>query len=114
MGVPPLAGEYFAVTEKVDSLYQQARALPADILGTNMARLSREHHRHLGNGYCTRPPALDCAFESICETCTFFQTGIEFRPTLLAQHDDAAAKGQTHRAELFSQLIDRTHHHEAS
>ena len=75
-----------------------------------MARLSREHHRHLGNGYCTRPPTLDCAFESICETCTFFQTSIEFRPTLLAQHDDAAAKGQTHRAELFANLLDRTHH----
>jgi len=70
-----------------------------------MARLRREHHRHLGNGYCTRPPELDCAFENICETCTFFQTSIEFRPTLQAQHDDAHAKGQTHRAELFDQLL---------
>ena len=35
-----------------------------------MNRLRREHHRLLGNGYCTRPPQLDCAFESICETCT--------------------------------------------
>ncbi|MGZ4554014.1 MAG: tyrosine-type recombinase/integrase [Mycobacteriaceae bacterium] len=105
-----VAEEYFAVTEKVDALYQQARSLPADVLGPNLARLSREHHRHLGNGYCTRPPGLDCAFESICETCTFFQTSIEFRPTLLAQRDDAATKGQTHRAELFSKLLDRTHH----
>ena len=48
------------------------------------------HHRLLGNGYCTRPPELDCAFESIWETCTFFQTSIEFRPTLQAQHDGAA------------------------
>ncbi len=104
-----VADEYFAVTDKVDALYEQARTLPADVLGPNMARLSREHHRHLGNGYCTRPPALDCAFESICETCTFFQTSIEFRPTLQAQHDDAAAKGQTHRAELFATLLDRTH-----
>ena len=70
-----------------------------------MARLRREHHRHLGNGYCTRPPELDCAFENICETCTFFQTTIEFRPTLQAQHDDAHAKGQTHRAELFDRLL---------
>jgi hypothetical protein len=105
-----VADEYFAVTDKVDALYEQARALPADVLGPTLARLSREHHRHLGNGYCTRPPALDCAFESTCETCTFFQTSIEFRPTLLAQHDDATAKGQTHRAELFSKLLDRTHH----
>jgi hypothetical protein len=50
-----------------------------------MARLRREHHRLLGNGYCTRPPELDCAFEAICETCTFFQTSIEFRPTLQAR-----------------------------
>ena len=105
-----IADEYFAVTDKVDALYEQARTLPADVLGPNMARLSREHHRHLGNGYCTRPPELDCAFESICETCTFFQTSIEFQPTIQAQHDDAAAKGQTHRAELFTKLLDRTHH----
>jgi hypothetical protein len=59
----------------------------------------------LGNGWCTRPPQLDCAFESICETCSYFQTSIEFRPTLQAQHDDAYAKNQTHRASLFSSLI---------
>jgi len=79
-----------------------------------MARLRREHHRLLGNGYCTRPPELDCAFESICETCTFFQTGIEFRPTLQAQHDDAANKGQEHRAQLFDQLLSNLNDSEAS
>ena len=63
-----------------------------------MARLRREHHRLLGNGYCARPAALDCAFESICKSCAFFQTGIELRPTLQAQHDHAAAHGQTQRA----------------
>jgi len=100
-----VADEYFAVTDKVDALYDQARPLPADVIGPKMARLRREHHRLLGNGYCTRPPELDCAFESICETCTFFQTSIEFRPTLQAQHDDATTKGQDHRAELFDQLL---------
>ena len=77
-----VADEYFAVTEKVEALYGQDPVLPADAIGPNMARLRREHHRMLGNGWCTRPPELDCAFESICETCTFFQTSIEFRPTL--------------------------------
>jgi hypothetical protein len=48
---------------------------------------------------------LDCAFEAICENCSFFQTSIEFRPTLQAQHDDADAKGQHHRADLFNQLL---------
>jgi len=100
-----VADEYFAVTDKVDALYEQARSLPADAIGPKMARLRREHHRLLGNGYCTRPPELDCAFASICETCTFFQTSIEFRPTLQAQHDDAATKGQDHRAGLFDQLL---------
>jgi site-specific recombinase XerD len=102
-----VADEYFAVTDNVDALYGQAPVLPADAIGVKMARLRREHHRLLGNGYCTRPPELDCAFESICETCSFFQTSIEFRPTLRAQHDDALAKDQTHRAELFGSLLDR-------
>jgi hypothetical protein len=100
-----VADEYFAVTDKVEALYGQAPVLPADAIGPKMARLRREHHRMLGNGYCTRPPELDCAFESICETCTFFQTSIEFRPTLQAQHDDAEAKHQAGRQHLFQQLL---------
>ena len=64
--------------------------------------------------HCTRPPELDCAFESICETCGFFQTSIEFRPTLQAQHDDAAAKGQDHRADLFGRLLNGLTEGEAS
>jgi hypothetical protein len=70
-----------------------------------MARPRREHHRLHGNGYCTRPPELDYAFEAICETCTFFQTSIEFRPTLQRQHDHAAHHNQPHRADLFDHLL---------
>jgi site-specific recombinase XerD len=109
-----VADEYFAVTDHVDALYAQAEPLPADTIGPRMAQLRREHHRHLGNGHCARPPELDCAFESICETCTFFQTSIEFRPTLQAQHDDAAAKGQDHRVELFDKLLTTVDDSEAS
>ncbi len=109
-----VADEYFAVTDKVDALYDQARPLPANAIGPKMARLRREHHRLLSNGYCTRPPELDCAFESICETCTFFQTSIEFRPTLQAQHDDAHTKGQNHRADLFARLLTGLNEGEAS
>jgi hypothetical protein len=72
-----------------------------------MTRLRREHYRLLGNGYCGRPAQLDCAFESICETCTYFQPTIEFRPILQRQRDDAAIKNQTGRQELFSQLLTR-------
>src|SRR2546430_11545635 len=102
-----VADECSAGAEKVEALYGQPAQLPADAAGPKMARLRREHHRLLGNGYCTRPPQLDCAFESICETCSYFQTSIEFRPTLQAQHDDALAKHQDHRGQLFASLLAR-------
>jgi len=102
-----VADEYFAVSEKVEALYGQAPVLPADAIGPKMTRLRREHHRLLGNGWCTRPPQLDCAFESICETCSYFQTSIEFRPVLQAQHDDAITKHQDHRGQLFATLLTR-------
>ena len=80
-----VADEYFAVSEKVEALYDQPKELPADAEGTEMRRLRAEMHRRmLGNGYCARPVGLDCHFESICESCTFFQTTLEFRPTLHA------------------------------
>jgi site-specific recombinase XerD len=109
-----VADEYFAVTEKVEALYGQPAQLPADVAGPKMTRLRREHHRLLGNGYCTRPPQLDCAFESICETCSYFQTSIEFRPTLQAQHDHATAHDQTGRQQLFAQLLNRIDNNKAS
>jgi hypothetical protein len=102
-----VADEYFAVSEKVEALYGQPAQLPADAIGPKMTRLRREHHRLLGNGWCTRPPQLDCAFESICETCSYFQTSIEFRPVLQAQHDDAITKHQDHRGQLFATLLAR-------
>jgi hypothetical protein len=102
-----VADEYFAVTEKAEALYGQPAQLPAGAAGPKMTRLRREHHRLLGNGWCTRPPELDCAFESICETCTYFQTGIEFRPTLAAQHQDAITKHHDHRGQLFASLLAR-------
>jgi site-specific recombinase XerD len=102
-----VADEYFAVSQKVEAIYGQPAQLPADAIGPKMARLRREHHRLLGNGYCTRPPQLDCAFESICETCSYFQTSIEFRPTLQAQHDHAAAHSQPRRQQLFADLLNR-------
>jgi hypothetical protein len=109
-----VADEYFAVTDKVEALYGQAQPLPADAIGPKMARLRREHHRLLGNGYCTRPAELDCAFESICENCAFFQTSIEFRPTLQAQHDQAASHGQQRRADMFARLLNTMNASQAS
>jgi integrase len=103
-----VADEYFSVSEKVEALYDAPRELPADAEGTEMRRLRAEmHQRMLGNGYCARPVGLDCHFESICESCTFFQTTIEFRPTLQRQRDDAAGKGQLGRQKVFDGLLAR-------
>lgn len=103
-----VAEEYFAVSEKVEALYGRQGPLPADAEGAKMAKLRREmNSRMLGNGYCTRPAELDCSFESICERCSFFAPTIEFRPTLQRQRDDAKAKGQTGRQDLFEGLLAR-------
>ncbi|HSS24341.1 MAG TPA: tyrosine-type recombinase/integrase [Mycobacterium sp.] len=103
-----VADEYFSVSAKVEALYDQPRALPADAEGAEMRKLRVEMHRRmLGNGYCARPIGLDCHFESICESCTFFQTTIEFRPTLQAQRNDAAKKGQLGRQKVFDGLLAR-------
>jgi site-specific recombinase XerD len=103
-----VADEYFSVSEQVEALYDQPRKLPADAEGAEMLKLRREmHQRMLGNGYCARPVGLDCHFESICESCTFFQTTIDFRPTLQRQRDDAADKGQLGRQKVFDGLLAR-------
>ena len=101
-----VAEQFNAVSDRVDALYADP-----DLPGTEtpaMRRLRTEHRRMLGNGWCTRPTNLDCSFETICEGCGFFQTTIEFRPTLQAQHDHAAAHDQTSRAELYQHLLDDT------
>ncbi len=103
-----VADEYAAVSAKIDALYGQPPALPADYETTGMARLRREAHaRMLGNGLCGRPAELDCRMESACETCAYFRTGPEFLPTLARQRDHARDHGQTERAALFIDLIKR-------
>src|SRR5947199_6813571 len=103
-----VADEYFAVSEKVEALYDAPKELPADAEGSEMRRLRAEMHRRmLGNGYCARPVGLDCHFESICESCVYFQTTLEFRPTLQRQRDDAADKGQVARLTIFDGLLER-------
>ncbi|CAB4591544.1 unannotated protein [freshwater metagenome] len=103
-----VADEYFRVTQQVEALYQQPTQLPADAEGAEMRKLRAEMHRRmLGNGYCARPVEIDCHFESICETCTFFVTTVEFKPTLRKQRDDAAAKGLLGRQRVFDGLLER-------
>ena len=72
-----VAGEYFAVAENVEALYGQPNQLAGDDEGREMRKLRTEMHRRmLGNGYCVRPVEMDCHFESICESCSFFVTTI--------------------------------------
>jgi site-specific recombinase XerD len=103
-----VADEYFKVSEQVEALYDAPRQLPPEAEGKEMRKLRSEMHRRmLGNGYCARPVGLDCHFESICESCVYFQTTLEFRPTLQRQRDDAADKGQVARLKIFDGLLDR-------
>ena len=83
-----VADAYFDVADKVDALYD---AHPDPVPVTELHR--EMSARLLGNGYCTRPRQLDCAHDSACENCVYFQTTIAFRPTLQAQHDDAEDQG---------------------
>ena len=101
-----VAEEYAKVTDAVEARYRSTDPLHADAAGANMRRLAAEaHQRLLGNGHCTRPVALDCQFESICERCGFFDTGPEFIPILRRQRDHAVDRGQSDRAELFGSLL---------
>ena len=61
----------------------------------------------LGNRLCTRPAQPDCRMESACETCSYFQTTIEFRPALQRQRDHAQEHGQPEHAAIFDKLIQR-------
>ena len=107
-----VAEEYFKVSAQVEALYDAPKALPAEAEGQEMRKLRAEMHRRmLGNGYCARPVGLDCHFESICESCTYFQTTLEFRPTLQRQRNDAAEKGQVARVNIFDGLLDRLDAH---
>jgi hypothetical protein len=97
-----VADAYFDVADKVDALYDSHPPVLA------LTELEREMSaRLLGNGYCTRPRQLDCAHDSACENCVYFQTTIGFRPTLQAQHDDAKTKNQPERQQLFNALLNR-------
>jgi len=111
---PPLSAgsaerdRLWLVVQECEALYDRGAQLPSNAEGAEMLKLRREmHSRMLGNGHCARPVEMDCHFESICESCTFFVTTFDFRPTLQRQRDDAAAKGQTGRQKVFDGLLDR-------
>jgi integrase len=101
-----VADEYNDVSSKVDHLYNTQ--LPADAEGPNMRRLRQQHQRMLGNGWCQRPAAMDCHYETICETCTYFGTDPSHIPVLTQQRDHAQDHHQPGRARLYQQLLNNT------
>jgi integrase len=97
-----VAEEYHAAAARVDALYAEPEPMAETI---EMRELRAEHRRMLGNGYCNRPRHLDCSFEAICEGCGFFETTIEFEPTLRRQRDHAKQHGQPDRQQLYDRLL---------
>ena len=91
--------------QAVEASYANAEPIATDAAGPNMRRLAADHRRLLGNGHCTRPTALDCQFETICERCGFFDTGPQFVTILNRQRDHAAGNDQPDRAALFTDLL---------
>ncbi len=106
-----VADAYDKVSDQVDALYTKPNGLRTNGNGSaGMASLAEQyHHTMLGNGYCNRPPQIDCQFESICETCAYYDTDQSFQPVLKVQRDHAAERDQHHRVDLFQMLIDTNH-----
>ena len=95
-----VADEYASASAKIDALYT------ATDPEQRLQQLASEHRRMLANGWCNRPVATDCAYETICEGCGYYQTAVEFRPTLRAQADHAERNHQTERAAVYNRLLD--------
>jgi len=100
-----VADEYFRVTAAVEANVY-GTDLPANTVGETMTRVAADHQRHLGNGHCNRPAALDCVYESMCERCGFFETGPQFVTILTRQRDHATDHHQPDRAQLFAGIIE--------
>ncbi len=48
---------------------------------------------------------LPCEFESICESCRFFESGLEFISILRRQRDHAGDRSDAARANLLDGLL---------
>lgn len=99
-----IADEYFRVTQEVEDAYRTAQPAPA--VPTDAQRAAADHRRLLGNGHCTRPIALGCQFETICERCGFYDTGPQFVEIIRRQQADAIDQADHERAAVFTGLLD--------
>jgi len=102
-----VADAYFKVTEAVEAQYYGRSGPALAITSTSSTKATASDHRRLlANGHCTRPALLDCAFESVCERCGFFETGPQFLTILKRQRKHADERGQSERSHLFDGLIE--------
>ena len=93
-----VADAYFKVTEAVEAQYYGlSGAAPVSRCQHERPPPVSDHRRLLANGHCTRPALLDCAFESVCERCGFFETGPQFLTILKRQRKHADERGQSDR-----------------
>jgi integrase len=95
-----VAAQYFAATQVVEAV---SDLVPID---RDARVLAQEHQRQLGNGRCVRPAQLDCAYQTICEGCGFFETGPEFLPILRRQRQSASQQSDFEREHIYQELID--------
>ena len=95
-----VADEYTSASAKIDALYT------ATDPEQRLQQLAGEHRRMLANGWCNRPAGTDCVYETICEGCGYYQTTVEFKPTLRAQAEHAARNHQPERAAIYNHLLD--------
>jgi len=95
-----VAEQYFAATQVVEAFSDPA---PID---RDAQVLAHGHQRLLGNGRCVRPAQLDCAYQTICEGCGFFETGPEFIPILSRQRQSASQQSDFEREHIYQELID--------
>jgi site-specific recombinase XerD len=101
-----VADAYFKVTEAVEAQYYGLSGAAVPRAGAPRAHSANDHNRLLANGHCTRPALLECAFESVCERCGFFETGPKFLTILKRQRKHADERGQSDRRQLFDDLIE--------
>ena len=85
----------FAATQVVEAVSDPATLDP------DARVLAEGHQRLLGNGRCVRPAQLDCAYQTICEGCGFFETGPEFIPILRRQRHSAIRQGDFERERVY-------------
>jgi integrase len=92
-------------TNVADQYFRATLAVEADTATPDAPRGPTPPRRLLANGYCTRPVELDCRFQTICEGCGFYQTGVEFVDILRRQRDNATVRADAARAKIYHDLI---------